>query len=41
VIGGTKRRLELPSHGEGFAELFLARIADNGGFVVEAWREPI
>ena len=37
-IGGTARRLELPSLAEGFDELFFVRI-ENGGFVVEPWRE--
>ena len=41
AAGGTRRRLELPSRTEGFAELFFVRIGDDGRFVVDAWRETI
>jgi hypothetical protein len=41
AIGGTKRRLELPTLSEGFHALHLVRIGDDGRFVVEAWRETI
>ena len=36
---GTAGRMELPSLDEGFDELHYVRIDDNGGFVVEGWRD--
>jgi predicted kinase len=36
---GTAGRMELPSVAEGFDELHYLRIDDNGGFVVEEWRD--
>ena len=38
-ILGTAGRMELPSLDEGFDELHYVRIDDNGGFVVEGWRD--
>lgn len=36
---GTSGRLEIPSRGEGFDELFYVRIDESGSFVVEEWRD--
>jgi predicted kinase len=36
---GTAGRMELPSLEEGFDELHYVRIDENGGFVVEEWRD--
>ena len=36
---GTAGRMELPSIDEGFDELHYVRIDDNGGFVIEGWRD--
>jgi predicted kinase len=36
---GTAGRMELPSLDEGFDELNYVRIDENGGFVVEEWRD--
>ena len=36
---GTAGRMELPSLDEGFDELHYVRIDDNGGFVIEGWRD--
>jgi predicted kinase len=38
-IFGTAGRMELPSLEEGFDELYYVRIDENGGFVVEEWRD--
>ncbi len=38
-ILGTAGRMELPSVSEGFDELHYVRIDDNGGFVIEEWRD--
>jgi predicted kinase len=38
-ILGTAGRMEAPSVGEGFDELHYVRIAEDGGFVVEDWRD--
>ena len=38
-ILGTAGRMELPSLDEGFDELHYVRIDENGGFVVEGWRD--
>lgn len=40
ALRGTSSRLEIPSHAEGFDELFYVRIAD-GGFLVEEWRYEV
>jgi predicted kinase len=36
---GTAGRMELPSRMEGFDELHYIRIDEDGGFVVEKWRD--
>ena len=41
AIGGTKRRLELPSPAEGFAILHFVRLDGEGRFVVEEWRDAV
>ena len=38
-ILGTAGRMELPSLDEGFDELYYVWIDDDGGFVVEGWRD--
>jgi len=38
-ILGTAGRIELPSLVEGFDELHYVRIGNDGGFVVEDWRD--
>lgn len=38
-ILGTAGRMECPCLAEGFDELHYVRIDDNGGFVVEGWRD--
>jgi predicted kinase len=38
-ILGTAGRMELPSPGEGFEDLYYVRIDEAGGFVVEGWRD--
>ena len=38
-ILGTAGRMELPSLREGFDELLYVRIGEDGGFVVEDWRD--
>jgi predicted kinase len=38
---GTARRLELPGFEEGFDELHYVRLAGDGQFVVEEWRDEI
>ena len=38
-ILGTAGRMQLPSSGEGFEELYYVRIDETGGFVVEGWRD--
>jgi predicted kinase len=37
AIHAGARRLEPPSHEEGFDELYTVRIASEGAFIVEAW----
>jgi hypothetical protein len=37
AIGGTKRRLELPTRAEGFEALQFVRIGHDGAFLVEEW----
>jgi predicted kinase len=41
AIGGTKRRLELPTLAERFDVLHFVRIGDDDRFVVEAWHEIV
>ncbi len=41
AIGGTRRRLELPTLAEGFAALHFVRIAADGSFVVEDWHDEL
>jgi hypothetical protein len=38
-LGGASAALELPSHGEGFDELFFVRMDGQNGFVVEEWKD--
>ncbi len=38
---GIARRLEIPSHAEGFDELWYVRLDDKGGFVVEEWQDGL
>ncbi len=40
-ILGTAGRMEMPSLGEGFDELFYVRIDEAGGFVVEEWKDEV
>jgi predicted kinase len=40
-ILGTAGRMELPSLGEGFDELYYVRIDEAGGFVVEGWKDEV
>ena len=35
---GTHKKLQLPSLGEGFDELFYVKINDDGGFSVKGWQ---
>lgn len=37
AIGGTAKRLQLPTLSEGFDELYHIRIGEAGAFVVEEW----
>ena len=41
AIGGTARRLQLPSLAEGFDALHYVRIADDGSFRVEEWADEV
>src|SRR5687767_14486645 len=41
AIGGTKRRLELPTRAEGFDTLHFVRIGDDGTFLIEEWRDAV
>jgi predicted kinase len=38
---GTHARLQLPTRGEGFDELFYVQIAADGAFSVEEWKDEI
>jgi|SRR5215813_1352818 len=38
---GTLKRLELPHRDEGFDDLYYVRIANEGGFYVEAWKDEV
>jgi len=40
-ILAASARLELPSRGEGFDELFFVRLNDTDGFAVEEWKDEI
>lgn len=40
-LRGVHARLELPSLGEGFDELYFVRIDEGGRFVVEPWKNEI
>jgi hypothetical protein len=39
AIGGTGKRLELPSFDEGFDELYTVTVSAPGEFAVQAWRD--
>ncbi|MFL5731968.1 MAG: AAA family ATPase [Chloroflexia bacterium] len=41
AIGGTIKRLQAPSLGEGFDELWYVRIGEDGEFVVEGWKDEV
>ena len=41
AIGGTARKLQLPSLAEGFDALHYVRIAADGGFRVEEWADAV
>ena len=41
AIGGTARRLQLPSLAEGFDALHYVRIAEDGRFRVEEWADEV
>jgi hypothetical protein len=41
AIGGTKRRLVLPTRAEGFDVLRFVRHGPDGGFLVEEWRDAV
>ncbi len=41
AIGGTARRLQLPSLAEGFDALHYVRIDESGGFRVEEWADEV
>jgi predicted kinase len=38
-LRATARRLEVPSRDEGFDEMYYVRIAADGEFAVESWKE--
>lgn len=40
-VRATYQRLELPRYDEGFDALHYVRIADDGGFVCQEWREDV
>jgi len=40
-IGGTKRRLVLPTLAEGFDSLHYVRIGPDGDFLIEEWRDAV
>lgn len=40
AILSTAKKLELPSFDEGFNQLFYVRL-DDGGFIVEEWRDEV
>ncbi len=41
AIGGTAKRLQLPSLAEGFDQLHYVRIDDAGRFLVEEWADEV
>lgn len=41
AIGGTKKRLEWPRPDEGFDELHFVRVAPEGRFEIEEWRDAV
>src|SRR5947209_2169743 len=41
AIGGTIKRLQLPTLAEGFNVLYYVRIDEAGEFVVEAWVDEV
>jgi predicted kinase len=41
AIGGTKRRLVMPTLAEGFDALHFVRIGSDGSFLVEEWRDAV
>jgi predicted kinase len=40
-IVATHRKLELPSHDEGFDRLFYVEIGDDGAFIVKEWSDEV
>jgi predicted kinase len=38
-VAGTYKRLELPGLDEGFDQLYYVRIAENGQFIMEEWKD--
>src|SRR4051794_32523373 len=40
-IGGTARRLQLPTLTEGFDQLFYVRLNSVGQFIVEDWQDAV
>ena len=41
AIGGTKRRLVVPTLAEGFDALHFVRLGPDGGFLIEEWRDAV
>lgn len=41
AIGGTLKRLQIPTCGEGFDELFFVWINEQNEFVVEDWKNDV
>lgn len=41
ALGGTLKRLEIPTTAEGFDQLFYVWINENNEFVVEEWKDQI
>lgn len=39
AIGATRKKLQPPTHGEGFDALYIVQIAPEGGFQVASWDE--
>lgn len=40
-IRGTHRKIELPSYEEGIDELYYVQIDEDGGFIVDEWKNEI
>ncbi len=40
-IAGTYKRLQLPSHAEGFDELYYVTIDRDRGFIIEEWNDEL